>query len=70
MPKIPGINFEQAIRAFEKAGYRVIRQGRHLVMSDGITRLTIPRDNPVNAFTMASIARDAGFTPAEFKELL
>ena len=39
-------------------------------MSDGIRTVTIPRHNPINAFTMAKIAKDAGFTVAEFKNLL
>ena len=70
MPKIAGINSEQAVRALEKIGYRVIRQGKHIVMSDGLTRLTIPRQNPINAFTMGAVARDAGLTPDEFRKLL
>ena len=39
-------------------------------MSDGVRFVTIPRHNPVNAFTMGGIARDAGLTPDEFKALL
>jgi hypothetical protein len=39
-------------------------------MSDGARILTIPRHNPVNAFTMGGIARDAGLTVDEFKNLL
>ena len=70
MPKIPGVNHLDAVRALEKAGFRVIRQGRHIVMSDGVRILTIPRHNPVNAFTMGGIARDAGLTVEEFKKLL
>jgi predicted RNA binding protein YcfA (HicA-like mRNA interferase family) len=70
MPKIPGINTEQAIRALEKTGFRVIRQGKHVIMSDGVVRLTIPRHNPINAFTMGAIARDAGLSPEEFRKLL
>ena len=70
MPKIFGINSEQAVRALEKIGYRIVRQGKHIVMSDGLTRLTIPRQNPINAFTMGAIARDAGLTPDEFRKLL
>jgi predicted RNA binding protein YcfA (HicA-like mRNA interferase family) len=70
MPKIPGINFEQAVRVFERIGYQVVRQGKHIVISDGLTRLTIPRHNPINAFTMGAIARDAGLTPDEFRKLL
>jgi len=70
MPKIPGINHLQAVKALEKAGFRVVRQGKHIVMSDGVRILTIPRHNPVNALTMGGIARDAGLTPEEFKKLL
>ena len=60
MPKIPGVNHLHAIKALEKAGFRVIRQGKHVVMSDSVRILTIPRHNSVNAFTMGGIARDAG----------
>ncbi len=70
MPKIPGIGHLQAVRALEKAGFRVVRQGKHIVMSDGTRILTIPRANPVNAYTMGGIAKDAGLTLDEFKALL
>lgn len=70
MPKIPGVNHLDAVRALEKAGFRVVRQGKHIVMSDGVRILTIPRHNPVNAFTMGGIARDAGLTVEDFKKLL
>lgn len=70
MPKIPGINHLDAVRALEKAGFKILRQGKHIVMNDGSVTLTIPRHNPVNAFTMGGIARDAGLTPDEFKALL
>ena len=70
MPKIPGVNHLAAVRALEQAGFRIVRQGKHIVMSDGIRILTIPRHNPVNAFTMGGIARDAGLSVEEFKKLL
>jgi hypothetical protein len=43
-----------------EAGFRIVRQGKHIVMSDGIRILTILRHNPVHTFTMGGIARDAG----------
>lgn len=70
MPKLPGINHRRAVRALEKAGYRIVREGRHVVMSDGPRILTIPRHNPVNAFTMGGIVRDAGLTMEDFRTLL
>lgn len=39
-------------------------------MSDGVRILTVPRNNPINAFTMGGIARDAGLTAEQFRELL
>ena len=70
MPKIPGVNHLDAVRALEKAGFSVVRQGKHIVMSNGARILTIPRHNPVNAFTLGGIVRDAGLTVDQFRELL
>lgn len=70
MPKLPGISSSHAVRALQKLGFRVAREGKHIIMSNGQVRLVIPRHNPVNAFTMADIARDAGLTPEQFKDLL
>jgi predicted RNA binding protein YcfA (HicA-like mRNA interferase family) len=70
VPKIPGIPHARAVRALEKAGFRVVREGKHIVMTDGNRILTIPRGNPVNAFTMGGIVRDAGLTPEEFRKLV
>ena len=70
MPKLPGINHKEAVRAFKKAGFRVIREGKHISMSDGRRIIIIPRANPINAFTMAGIIKDAGLTIEEFKNLL
>ena len=70
MPKLPGISHAQAERVFGKPGYRIAREGKQTIMSNGNIRLTIPRHTCINAFTMAGIARDAGLTPDQFKELL
>lgn len=69
MPKLPGIRHQDAIRVFEKLGYRILRQGGHVVMSNGETRLVIPRASPIDPYTMGGIARDAGLTPDEFRRL-
>ena len=70
MPTLPGVNHLDAIRALEKAGFRVLRQSKHVVMSDGERKVTIPRHNPVNAITMGGIVRDAGLTVEAFRRLL
>ena len=70
MSRISGVNHQDALRALQKAGFRVARQGKHIVMTDGVRILTIPRHNPVNAFTMGGIVRDAGLSEDEFRALL
>jgi predicted RNA binding protein YcfA (HicA-like mRNA interferase family) len=70
MPKLPGINHKRAIKAFEKAGFWVVREGKHISMTNGERIIIIPRNNPVNAFTMAGIVKDAGLTHDEFRKLL
>ena len=70
MPRIPGVNHQDAVRALQKAGFRVVRQGKHIVMTDSVRIITIPRHNPVNAFTMGGIVRDAGLSEDEFRALL
>jgi len=70
VPKIPGISHLRAVRALEKVGFRVARQGKHIVMTDGRRIVTIPRHDPVDALTMGGIVQDAGLTPQQFRELL
>jgi predicted RNA binding protein YcfA (HicA-like mRNA interferase family) len=70
VPKLPGINHQQAVRALEKAGFRIIRQGKHIVMTNGERILTIPRHNPINALTMGGIVHDAGLTVEAFRKLV
>ena len=70
MPRLPGVSYRDAMRALKKAGFWIAHEGKHTVISNGSARISIPRHNPINAFTMGSIAEDAGFTPEEFKRLL
>jgi predicted RNA binding protein YcfA (HicA-like mRNA interferase family) len=70
MPKLPGINHLEAIRAFQKAGFRILREGKHTIMTDGVRVLVIPRHNPIHAITMGGLVRDAGLTIEQFKALL
>jgi hypothetical protein len=54
----------------EKAGFHIARQGKHIVMTDGVHTVTVPRHNPVNAYTMGRLVQDAGLTIEEFRKLL
>jgi len=70
VPKLPGVNHLRAVRAFEKSGFTIATRGKHIVMTDGTRIITIPRNNPVNQYTMGGIVRDAGLTIEQFKKLL
>lgn len=70
MPKLAGVNHLDAVRALEKAGFRILRQGRHIIMSNGECRIVIPRNNPINAITMGGIVKTAGISVDAFRELL
>ncbi len=41
-----------------------------MVLSDGNKFLTIPRNDPINAYTMGGIVTDAGLGVEEFKKPL
>ncbi len=70
MPKLPGVNHLDAVRALGKIGFWIARQGKHIIMTDGMRVVTIPRHNPVNAITMGNIVRDIGLTNDQFRQLL
>ena len=70
MPRVPGVNHLRAVRALKRAGFRIARQGKHVVLTDGLRIVTVPRNNPVNAHTMGRIVQDAGLTVEQFRELL
>ena len=40
------------------------------MMSDGTRTVTIPRHDPINAYTLGGIVADAGLTVEGFKKLL
>ena len=70
MPKLPGVNHLRAIKALTKAGFQIDRQGKHVFLSKDALKVVVPRNNPVDAYTMAAIVRDAGLTIDQFKKLL
>jgi predicted RNA binding protein YcfA (HicA-like mRNA interferase family) len=70
MGKLPGISHLQAIKALQRAGFEIIRQSGHIILSDGIATVVVPRANPINPYTMFVIVKAAGLTIEQFRELL
>jgi hypothetical protein len=68
--EIHGVNHRAAVDALEQAGFWILREGVHVIMTNGTRILTIPCDNPVNGLTMEGIVRDAGLSREKFLELL
>ncbi|MBI2070041.1 MAG: type II toxin-antitoxin system HicA family toxin [Elusimicrobia bacterium] len=74
--ELPTISPERAIRAFERLGYKVVRQrGSHarLIHPDGKNRkpLTIPRHHKdLGRGLLRKLCRDAGVMPQQLADLL
>jgi hypothetical protein len=51
-----------------RVSHRSARQTHFL--SKGSVRVVVPPNNPIDAYTMAAIVRDAGLSIGQFKELL
>lgn len=64
------VSAERAVRAFRKAGFHIVTRGKHIGMSDGTHRITIPDHSRLNPYTLRAIIKDAGLTDEEFRGLL
>jgi predicted RNA binding protein YcfA (HicA-like mRNA interferase family) len=73
MPRLPVISGSQAVKAFQRAGWRVDRQrGSHVVLLKGghIASLSIPQHKELAPGTLRSLLRVAGMTVEELVPLL
>jgi len=73
MPELPVISGKSAVRAFEKAGWRIGRQkGSHVVMlkEGSVASLSIPQHREIAPGTLRALIRASGLTVAEFTEFL
>ncbi|MBI3111371.1 MAG: type II toxin-antitoxin system HicA family toxin [Ignavibacteriales bacterium] len=64
------LSSERVVQALSKVGFRIVKGGKHIGMSDGTRRLTIPRHKRINPYTLKGIIKDAGLTEEQFKELV
>ena len=72
--KLPVISGQEAIHAFEKAGWHIERRARsrHIIMKkSGLkTTLSIPEHKTLDRGLLRSLIRDAYISVDEFNELL
>ena len=74
MAKLPVISDKEAVRAFEKCGWRVVRRAKskHIIMKkEGmVTTLSIPEHKVLDRGLLRSLIRDAYISLESFNELL
>ena len=70
--RLRDVSGDRAIRAFERAGYRVVRtRGSHVVLEHDERRpLVIPRHRRLRTGMIMARIKDSGLTVEEFEELL
>jgi predicted RNA binding protein YcfA (HicA-like mRNA interferase family) len=71
---LPRISGREAVKAFEKLGYRRDRQhGSHIILRQNSTpfrRLVVPDHDELAKGTLRALVREAGLTVEEFRQLL
>ncbi|MES2885167.1 MAG: type II toxin-antitoxin system HicA family toxin [Pseudomonadota bacterium] len=72
-PRLNSVNYRDVVKAFEKCGFKVVRQvGSHITMRKPghVLILTVPAHKPVASGTLKALIRNAGITPEQFAEYL
>ena len=73
MARLANISGKDAVKAFEKAGWRVVGQvGSHVVMTKTGMRanLSIPQHKELSLGTLRALIRHSGMTVQEFVDVL
>ncbi len=70
--RVPDLSHRRIVRALERAGFVVVRQGKHLSMYSEERNVVavIPRHNPVKRTTLARILKEIDMPLEEFLELV
>ena len=73
MAVLPVVSGQQAVRAFENAGWRVARQsGSHIIMTKegAVATLSVPDHREIARGTLRGLIRHAGLSVEEFTVLM
>ena len=71
MPKLPHVLGIEALRAFEKLGFELVRQkGSHMILRRGTVGCVLPNHREIKIGTLAGILRQAGVSAEEFMAAL
>jgi predicted RNA binding protein YcfA (HicA-like mRNA interferase family) len=69
---LPVCSGKDAVRAFERLGYRIVRQkGSHVIMKhEGRSSLTVPLRSTLKRGTLRGLISQSGYTVEEFTAVL
>jgi len=72
MTRVPELSHRRIVRALERAGFQVVRQGKHIAMYSEQRNVMaiIPRHSPVKRSTLAHLLKQIEMTPQEFQRFL
>lgn len=66
-PKLPVVSGAEAVRAFERLGFAVVRQrGSHIILRRGASGCVVPNHRELKTGTLAGILKQAGVSADEF----
>ncbi len=66
MPRLPGIGQRDAVRVLEKRGFMIVRQGKHMTLSNGAVNGASATAYSLKAYAMGYTAKgwpDPGAVP-------
>lgn len=67
MPELPRISGKEAVRVFERLGFRVVRQrGSHVILRRGECGCVVPLHKSLAVGTLRNAIRQAGVSAGEF----
>ncbi len=70
-PSLPHISGKQAVKAFERLGFEVVRQkGSHLVMRRGANGCVLPMHKEIKVGTLSGVLKQAGVSYDDFIKAL
>lgn len=70
MTKLPQVSHERIVRALKRAGFYVLREGKHISMTNDKHLVIIPRHHTVKPGTLRQILDAAEISAEQFKDLL
>ncbi|HSF08231.1 MAG TPA: type II toxin-antitoxin system HicA family toxin [Nitrospirales bacterium] len=70
MTKLPQVSHERVVRALKRAGFYLLREGKHISMTDDKHIVIIPRQHVIKPGTLKQILDGAEISSEQFRELL